>query len=276
MKQVLSYVITDESVTLYVSDNGNFYPVAVPEDDPSYPKVVAALKTGDTLEALRVADKAKVVEEWATDTNVSIENGVVSLNGMKINNALTRRIVKMAQENLPTKPLELFLENLIENPSNQSVRELFMFLESNELPITEDGHFLAYKAVSGNYKDMHSNTFDNSVGSVCSMPRNHVNDNRDVTCSYGLHFASLPYVRSFGGAHIMVLKINPKDVVSIPNDYNNQKGRCCEYKVIGEATHEVREEKRDPLEEQVIVETNESFDDGDYDFSKSFMENMQK
>ena len=32
----------------------------------------------------------------------------------------------------------------------------------------------------------------------------------------------------------MVLKINPRDVVSIPNDYNNQKGRCCRYEVIDE------------------------------------------
>lgn len=32
----------------------------------------------------------------------------------------------------------------------------------------------------------------------------------------------------------MVLKINPQDVVSIPTDYNNTKGRCCKYTVVGE------------------------------------------
>ena len=32
----------------------------------------------------------------------------------------------------------------------------------------------------------------------------------------------------------MLLKINPADVVSIPIDYNNSKGRCCRYEVIKE------------------------------------------
>ena len=30
------------------------------------------------------------------------------------------------------------------------------------------------------------------------------------------------------------MKINPRDVVSIPNDYDNTKGRACRYEVIGE------------------------------------------
>ena len=32
----------------------------------------------------------------------------------------------------------------------------------------------------------------------------------------------------------MILKINPRDVVSIPADYGDTKGRCCRYQVIGE------------------------------------------
>ena len=41
---------------------------------------------------------------------------------------------------------------------------------------------------------------------------------------------------SFGGSdsRTMILKINPADVVSIPTDYNNSKGRTCRYEVIGE------------------------------------------
>ena len=30
----------------------------------------------------------------------------------------------------------------------------------------------------------------------------------------------------------MILKINPRDVVSIPVDYNNTKGRACKYEVV--------------------------------------------
>ena len=40
--------------------------------------------------------------------------------------------------------------------------------------------------------------------------------------------------RSFSGERVMILKINPRDVVSIPTDYNDSTGRCCRYEVIGE------------------------------------------
>ena len=33
---------------------------------------------------------------------------------------------------------------------------------------------------------------------------------------------------------MVILKINPRDVVSIPTDYNNTKGRTCRYEVVGE------------------------------------------
>jgi hypothetical protein len=32
----------------------------------------------------------------------------------------------------------------------------------------------------------------------------------------------------------MIVKINPKDVVAIPADYNNTKGRTCRYEVVAE------------------------------------------
>ena len=38
----------------------------------------------------------------------------------------------------------------------------------------------------------------------------------------------------------MILKINPANVVAIPADYNNTKGRCCEYEVAGEYTEDWR------------------------------------
>jgi hypothetical protein len=50
----------------------------------------------------------------------------------------------------------------------------------------------------------------------------------------GLHFCSRDYLSHFGGERIMILKINPRDVVSIPVDYNAAKGRACRYEVIGE------------------------------------------
>jgi hypothetical protein len=75
---------------------------------------------------------------------------------------------------------------------------------------------------------------DNSIGMIVEMERNEVDDNRDNTCSSGLHFCSESYLKSFGGARTVIVKINPRDVVSIPSDYNDAKGRACRYEVIGE------------------------------------------
>jgi hypothetical protein len=140
-------------------------------------------------------------------------------------------------ENLPFEPLVKFLENLMQNPSHRAVNELYDFLEAGELPITEDGHFLAFKNVRSNYMDIHSGTFRNQVGDVCEMLRNKVDEDKDRTCSYGLHFCSIAYLPHFSdsdGGHTMIVKINPKDVVAIPADYNNTKGRTCKYEVVAE------------------------------------------
>jgi hypothetical protein len=142
----------------------------------------------------------------------------------------------MLQDGFPVEPLVAFMENLMTNPSKRAVDELYGFLEKNSLPITPDGHFLAYKKVRQNYFDCHTGKMDNSVGKVVEMERNEVDDNKDQTCSAGLHFCSQEYLPHFGGgdSRVVIVKINPRDVVSIPVDYNNAKGRACRYEVIGE------------------------------------------
>jgi hypothetical protein len=126
------------------------------------------------------------------------------------------------------------MENLMSNPSHRAVTELYKFLEKGNLPITNDGHFLAYKKVRKDYKDCHTGTMDNSIGQIVEMERNQVDDKAENTCSSGLHFCSREYLDHFGGERTVILKINPADVVSIPTDYNASKGRACRYEVIGE------------------------------------------
>ena len=90
--------------------------------------------------------------------------------------------------------------------------------------------------------DIHSGTIRNAVGDKVSMERNDVDDNRNVTCSDGLHFAAYGYASTWAGRidgvnrKLMLMKVHPRDVVSIPIDYNNQKGRCCYYEVVDEIT----------------------------------------
>lgn len=215
--------------------NGQSYTIA--QDHPKYKQVIEAVKQKDWSAFESLVNIAKQVEGYFQGTDVEVLDGSITYHGDVIHNTLTKRIINFMRDGLPHEPLLNFFKNVMQNPSKRAVDELYDFLEAGELPVTEDGCFLAFKNVRGNYKDIHSGTFDNSVGSVCEMPRNRVCDNKDQTCSAGLHFCSISYLPSFSDSNdgkTMILKINPKDVVSIPADYNNTKGRCCRYEVVAE------------------------------------------
>jgi hypothetical protein len=105
---------------------------------------------------------------------------------------------------------------------------------SYQVPLTDDGCFLAYKAVRNDYLDCYTGKVDNSVGQTPMMPRKAVDPDRRNQCSQGYHFCSLGYLASFSGNKIMAVKVNPKDVVAIPEDYNYTKGRTWKYEVVYE------------------------------------------
>lgn len=198
-----------------------------------YEKVKEAIKSGDWDSLPDLVEPKTVVHKYAAGY-VRIEGDQFYWQGQPMNNALSNKMVQMLKEGFPIEPLVRFTENLMENPSKRAVDELYGFLEKGELPITPDGYFLAYKRVREDYTDCHTGTIDNSIGKIVEMPRNQVDDDKDRTCSTGLHFCSLSYLSHFSGARTVILKINPRDVVSIPSDYNDAKGRACRYEVIGE------------------------------------------
>lgn len=236
------YTINQNSITI-------FYGGKIVTIDKGHAKaedIIKLLRKGYLDLAYNMADMATAIQEYAKGA-VKITNGELFYGNDRVDNSLTRRIVKMWEEGDDFSSMVKFLDNLQLNPSQRAVNELYRFLEANSLPITDDGHFLAYKKVNSNYKDFHSGTFDNRVGSVCRMDRNKVNDNPNETCSTGLHFCSQEYLKSmYGGqGHLMVVKVHPRDVVSIPVDYNNSKGRCCKYTVVSEKVQDTTWQRGD-------------------------------
>ena len=162
------------------------------------------------------------------------DDGTLLYNGEEVDNVIANKIRDYIDLDLPHEPLMRFMENLMDNPSKRSVDQLYSFLEHKNLPITDDGCFLAYKAVRSTLYDKHSNTILNEIGSVISVPRNKVDDNPQNHCSHGLHCGSLEYIKWFArdGDKILVVKVNPKNVVSIPSDHSCTKLRTCEYTVL--------------------------------------------
>ena len=199
----------------------------------NYHRVVDAIRAGDWALVQDVIEPRRVVLQYGAG-NVSILGDQLFWKGQELNTSLAARMIQMYQEGFSIEPMVNFMEHLMQNPSKRAVTELYGFLEHSQLPITPDGCFLAFKKVRADYLDVHSGTLDNSVGQIVEMERNQVDDDRHRTCSTGLHFCSQDYLKDFGGERIMILKINPRDVVSIPADYGDTKGRCCRYQVIGE------------------------------------------
>lgn len=206
-------------------------------DHTNYKLIMDALSSNVTEdELLELVDIEKAVATFS-DGQVSIVNSKVMFEGEEVHGSISKRIIEFMSKGLPFEPLVKFLENLMENPSMQSQQELYDFLEHENLPITEDGCFLAYKAVRSDFKDKWKGAFDNSVGQVCEMRRAKVDDNRKVGCSQGLHAGALNYVANYGsvdaGDNIVIVKINPQDVVSVPSDCDCEKLRTCKYEVVG-------------------------------------------
>lgn len=233
----INFILTNDGVSVFVENN--FYTISRASE--IFKSVMDAIKNGDKTKLIetltlkdtiidKISNSLDVNEDLVVDKNTR----TITFRGIKMSNLLVDRYFELMSYGMDLTPLKNFIKNLAENPSKRAVDELYGFISACKLPITEDGHFLAYKRVRYDYMDVYTGTMDNSVGKIVSMPRNMVDDDKERTCSYGLHFCSYEYLKHYGGERIMVLKINPRDVVSIPVDYNNSKGRCCRYEVISE------------------------------------------
>jgi len=238
------FVIQGSNVTVVIGNK----PHTISKTHITYQRVVDAIKAGDWDQVKEIIDPKKVVLNYGQG-HVSIQGEKLFWKGEELNGELARRMVAMLQEGFDVSPFVAFMENLFRNPSKRAVDELYGFLEKNNLPLTPDGHFLAYKKVRDNFMDVHSGTMDNSVGRIVEMERNKVDDNKDNTCSTGLHFCGMSYLTHFGGERTVIVKINPADVVSIPSDYNGAKGRACRYEVIGELGVEPEQAFTAPVQE---------------------------
>lgn len=255
----ISYLIKGDSINILL--NGKMK--VIPKDDTVLCKrIIKAISEQKTeeeiLQMLEIKYDVKVEKENVI-SNLVVDKGKITYNGEEIRTkGISDRIIFMHENGLPLEPMINFLNNLYENPSLRAVEEMYRFLEKNDLPITEDGCFLAYKTINENYTDYHTGKIDNSIGKIVKMKRNEVDDNSDISCSRGLHAGSFSYFGSSDGIYgkrFIIVKINPKDVVSIPKDYDSAKLRCCEYFVLKEI------EKKEALRSNFVQENKETIDD---------------
>ncbi len=242
-------------MTLFVKGR----PFQAKPEDAFYSKVQELLKLEDNEDALYEVLTKKVVatpKPVAAPASVQIgkvlvQGGEVYYDGIKVHHAIADRIKLFLTEGYPIEPLMRHLEKFLQNPSFASREEGFDFAQNKNLAIHEDGDLLCYKAVGMDWYDLFSRSDEgrrlkivpilNKPGCVVEIDRDKVDDNRSVDCSHGLHVGAMDYVTKYGGwqtddrnFRIIIVKVNPRDIVSVPKGHNFMKMRVCRYEVVSE------------------------------------------
>ena len=228
---MIAYIMTKDALSIVL--NGVTY--TVDKTNTHFKTVVNALNKKDEKALAIALDKVKALT--SSGIGVTIVDNKVFYNNLELHGTMVNRLLEEVSLGLDGKRIINFINNLMLNPDQMMINDLYEFLEHGQLPITEDGEFLAYKVVKPDFFDKHTGKFSNKVGKLVTMKRDTCDTNRNNHCSTGLHFCSWDYMRQFysDGDKIVSVKINPKNVVSFPNDLTT-KGRCCEYLVMEDLT----------------------------------------
>jgi hypothetical protein len=244
----MNYITNANAIILLLSTGEK---VRVEKTDKNYARILKTFELPKDEQESAVKEIINPISK-ITSAGFIINGDDVTYQGESLPKALKTKVISIVRDGLPIEHFEKFWEKLRENPSAQSVAELTDFLSYKELPITEDGDLIAYKGVRNDYYSATGNTetrvlqgtvdeyghIYNGVGEVIEVARNCVDDNRANECSFGLHCGSLDYARGFSQRLILV-KVNPKDVVSVPKDYSFQKCRVSKYEVVADFVEEI-------------------------------------
>lgn len=241
-------IIVGDSITAVI--DGQVYTTC--KGQPNYIQFFEAVKKKDEEGVLKAATVKSVVE---TVSALSVENGKVKFNGRDIPKGLSDILFAILSSGLPLqKGFEQYTGNILKNPSKSAQESIFDFSSYRRLPISEDGCIYAYKGIQSDGYSVYGNLKTivlqgkvnsqgqilNEIGATIEVDRGCVNDDREQYCGEGLHAGSWDYARGWGQKTVLV-KIDPRDVVSVPKDCNCQKMRVCKYQVIKEVNSELED-----------------------------------
>lgn len=242
MNKITSYTINTSVIMAFRADGST---VVFTKDHTDFNRVRLCLLRGDTEGALKASKTfAEVV---AQNTDFRIDGDSVTYKGREVPRAVAERVVAIYAERGDLKPFERFMDRLAANPSSRAANELYDFMLSSHLPLTENGTVLAYKGVqddfwsaTGNLKTrvLRGTVNDcgqilNAIGEMIEVARQDVDDNRANECSWGLHVGAQEYASAFASKMLMV-EFDPADTVSVPKDHGCKKLRVSRYKVLKE------------------------------------------
>jgi hypothetical protein len=197
------------------------------------------------VRALLDAGGALAAELRQLSERITYDGTSLRFDGDVIDTSLSRHIIRMIREgDHGYRRWVKFMENLAGNPSKRSRRHLYAWLDRRDFAITPDGCLLGYKGVLADQRNSSVHTgaavvngvtchghIPNPVGGTVEMARSQVNADREAGCSTGLHVGTHHYASSFGH-RLLLVSVNPRDVVAVPRDGGFHKLRCCRYTVL--------------------------------------------
>jgi len=236
-----------------INDKSNMYFDLILEGLPYEQDVDSFRSLLEPSEVIEEFSQLSTTEEQDEEFVVEFLNDTIYVNKVPMWNSLVERILDFKKQGVPYDNLIAFLKRILKNPTAHSREQLFQFLERFQVPITEKGTFVAYKGVQDDYLSHNAgygivngvefteSKLANHIGNVIEMPRHMVTHDPKVHCSHGLHCGALSYVRQyFPNGRIVLVEVDPMDVVSVPEDCDFTKIRVCKYSVIAEFNEELK------------------------------------
>lgn len=262
----MKYTLTP-SILIVIDNNGKSY--RIEKTHKFFNEICQAVSKNDQDAFENALNRLTKLEDWEHPLFEKRDEGVYFRGRWKLPKPTVDKARSILEHGMSIDPLIAFLDNLFNNVSFRVVQQLISFLDYDELPITEDGCFIAYKGLSHDKYSIHGNKdvfptlgvrdergrILNEVGHIIEVPRNMVDDNPNNTCSVGLHVGSYDYAKDFAEGILACVKVNPIDVVSVPTDYDGQKLRCCRYEIL---SHEVCEKIETPVYGWDVADTTDA------------------
>lgn len=245
---MVSFTITgsDSGTQALISIDGEIH--AIDDSHANFPAIYDKLISGDYAGLSELVSPTKEILA-SYGGAVTIEGSTLYYNGEPLYTNLAKTVLDFYRKGLPVGKLINFMEKLMQNPSRNSREQFYEFLNRHNFSITENGDFLAFKGISNDLTSVHAGpgvvngvkengNLDNTPGNILEMDRFEVVDNPGIDCAVGLHVGSYNYASSFAPVVVEVV-VNPRDIVSVPNDSNHQKVRVCRYTVLRVVNEEV-------------------------------------
>lgn len=240
---ITAMLLTNETIKV-ILDNGADELVAR-NDHPRWPQIIEAAKLKNEKALRDLVKMANVIDLYSVG-NLKIQNNAVLYCGIPMHGVDVDRVLAFMRDHLPYEPLANYINRKMKNPDPRSIQEMYNFHEHKGMPLTDDGYFIGYKGIGlndysirGGNEPLESGMRNsegqiyNYIGQEIRMVRSYVDTNYNNGCGHGLHVGSLEYALGWG-QKVVLVKVDPADVVSVPNDCECQKMRVCAYTVIGE------------------------------------------